>query len=152
MEKKVREFLKSHDLYPERGIHNESGTLIGLGDLLNNFAKSLSPSTDSSEVSDEEIERMALERFKIEGWEMKHPVEGVTRGSLQINHKLAFIEGFKKCLELRSKLKSQWVSVDEFNWLVKNEDEIKQALVNHNLPDEVYEGFGKLFKHLKNES
>lgn len=69
--------------------------------------EALSPSTDSSEVSDVEIERMALERFKIEGWEMKHPVEGVTRGSLQINHKLAFIEGFKKCLEMRSKLKSQ---------------------------------------------
>lgn len=65
-------------------------------------------------------------------------------------------EAYKNWVEgakwMRSKLKSQWVSVDEFNWLVKNEDEIKQALVNHNLPDEVYEGFGKLFKHLKNES
>ncbi len=53
-------------------------------------------------VTDDEIEKMALERFKVEAWRMKLPITNVTEGSLQINHKLAYIEGFKKCLTIKS--------------------------------------------------
>lgn len=90
MENKIEEFLKSQHLYPERGIHNESGTLIGLGDLLNDFAQALS----NESVSDEEIAKRA--NFNEETWETQ----------------IAFDHGAKW---MRSKLssESEWVRCEE---------------------------------------